>query len=206
MGEKRYIISDASRMVDVEAHVLRYWEEELEIEIPRNEMGHRYYTEFHIQLLKSVKELKEQGLQLKAIKMIMPELLSGEEVSIDKVVAAHDINSNEIAVNSNQNMPEIHKNINAGTKIAQFQQIINEAVSQAMLRNTEILSDSISGKVNEGMSKEMDYLFRMQDEREDERFKKFDELVRGYQRGSKEAAMTLEKPKKKSKFFKKYSK
>ena len=38
MGEKRYIISDASKMLNVESHVLRYWEEELEIKIPRNEM------------------------------------------------------------------------------------------------------------------------------------------------------------------------
>ena len=48
MMEKRYFITDASKMVDVEAHVLRYWEEELMINIPRNEMGHRYYTDFHV--------------------------------------------------------------------------------------------------------------------------------------------------------------
>ena len=42
MDTKRYIISDAAKMVDVEAHVLRYWEDELELPIARNEMGHRY--------------------------------------------------------------------------------------------------------------------------------------------------------------------
>ena len=31
MGTRRYIISDASKMLKVESHVLRYWEEELEI-------------------------------------------------------------------------------------------------------------------------------------------------------------------------------
>ena len=55
MDEIRYLISDASKKVDVETHVLRYWEEELGISIPRNEMGHRYYTEFHIQLFCQVK-------------------------------------------------------------------------------------------------------------------------------------------------------
>ena len=45
MEEKHYMISDAAKMVDVESHVLRYWEEELKIDIPRNEMGHRYYTD-----------------------------------------------------------------------------------------------------------------------------------------------------------------
>ena len=45
MGEVRYMISEASKRVNMETHVLRHWEEELELDIPRNEMGHRYYTE-----------------------------------------------------------------------------------------------------------------------------------------------------------------
>ena len=45
MEKVRYMISDASSMVNVESHVLRYWEDELELNIPRNEMGHRYYTQ-----------------------------------------------------------------------------------------------------------------------------------------------------------------
>lgn len=76
MGEKRYIISDASKMIEVESHVLRYWEEELGIVIPRNEMGHRYYTDYYIDLFRKVKELKDGGFQLKAIKMLIPELMN----------------------------------------------------------------------------------------------------------------------------------
>ena len=44
-AEKTYLISDAAKRVQVESHVLRYWEEELKLPIKRNEMGHRYYTE-----------------------------------------------------------------------------------------------------------------------------------------------------------------
>lgn len=73
MADTHYLISDASRKVDVESHVLRYWEEELEMNIPRNEMGHRYYTELHIRLFKQIKELKEKGYQLKAIKAALPD-------------------------------------------------------------------------------------------------------------------------------------
>ena len=73
MGEKRYIISDASKMLGVESHVLRYWEEELNVTIPRNEMGHRYYTDNHINLLKNVRELKEQGYSLRTIKMMLTD-------------------------------------------------------------------------------------------------------------------------------------
>ena len=61
MAETRYIISDAARMINVEPHVLRYWEEELAIEIPRNELGHRYYTEKEIHLFENILDLKEKG-------------------------------------------------------------------------------------------------------------------------------------------------
>ena len=72
--DKGYMISDASKMIEVENHVLRYWEEELELPIPRNEMGHRYYRESDIKLLRTVKDLKEQGFQLRAIKKLLPDL------------------------------------------------------------------------------------------------------------------------------------
>lgn len=65
------MISDAAALAGVETHVLRYWEEELDLTIPRNEMGHRYYTRENIQEFQKIKELKEKGYQLKAIRMIL---------------------------------------------------------------------------------------------------------------------------------------
>ncbi len=59
MEEKTiYYISEAAKKVQVESHVLRYWEDELELPIMRNEMGHRYYTEQDIRKLQ-----EKEGLQ-----------------------------------------------------------------------------------------------------------------------------------------------
>ena len=84
MSETRYMISDMAKKVDVEAHVLRYWEEELDIGVSRTELGHRYYTEEDIRLFRKIKELKERGLQLKAIKVLVPELKKKEAESLEK--------------------------------------------------------------------------------------------------------------------------
>ena len=65
------LISDAAKEVKVESHVLRYWEEELHLPIKRNELGHRYYTKEDVERFKQIKSMKERGLQLKAIKMIL---------------------------------------------------------------------------------------------------------------------------------------
>ena len=39
-----FLISETAKLVGVESHVLRYWEEELKLPIRRNDLGHRYYT------------------------------------------------------------------------------------------------------------------------------------------------------------------
>ena len=67
MNETRYLISEAAKLVQVESHVLRYWEEEMKLPIKRNELGHRYYTRWDIQVLLSIKELKKKGYSLKEI-------------------------------------------------------------------------------------------------------------------------------------------
>lgn len=74
MSDTRYLISEASKKAGVETHVLRYWEEELQLPIARNEMGHRYYTKQDIQVFLSIKELKRRGFQLKTIKELVPKL------------------------------------------------------------------------------------------------------------------------------------
>ena len=92
MNEIHYLISDASKKVDVEAHVLRYWEEELKLDSPRNEMGHRYYTELHIRLFRQVKALKDRGYQLKAIKSALDRVMeSGSDLIISDEVLEEDM-------------------------------------------------------------------------------------------------------------------
>lgn len=91
MDEVRYMISDASRIVQVEAHVLRYWEEELNLNVGRTELGHRYYTEKNIHEFMNIKELKERGLQLKAIKVLLPELDKKEHKSLEDAYESYAV-------------------------------------------------------------------------------------------------------------------
>jgi len=88
MKEERYSISEASRILELENHVLRYWEEELELDIPRNEQGHRCYQEKEIKLLSCIKELKNKGFQLKAVKEILPDLEENQKIDVHKLLAA----------------------------------------------------------------------------------------------------------------------
>ena len=59
MGEVTYSISQAAKLVGVETYVLRFWEEELLLEIGRSEKGYRFYTNEDIHLLQQIKEWKK---------------------------------------------------------------------------------------------------------------------------------------------------
>ena len=146
MEKVRYMISDASSMVNVESHVLRYWEDELELNIPRNEMGHRYYTQENIKEFQYIKELKEKGYQLKAIKMIvhngdmeqrLPEL-TGNEADKPGGVKNHQVyfkNPETLA------LAEAKQSILDNTdRMAQFTELMTDIVGKAIAANNENLS------------------------------------------------------------------
>lgn len=164
------MISDASKLIDVEAHVLRYWEDELGIEIPRNEMGHRYYTDKLIELFKEIKELKDQGFLLKAIKMLLPELENGHSLTLSEVKTLSEYPDTE---------PKQYDN---PSKMEQFQQILGNIVAKALEDNNASLGNSVSSQVSEKVIKQMDYLLRIKEEQEEERFKKLDEAIRAAQK------------------------
>ena len=206
MSSKRYIISDASKQVDVEAHVLRYWEDELSLEIPRNEMGHRYYTEENIKLLKNIKFLKEQGFQLKAIKMLLPELIASGGANLDRILdLKEELNSKvleeeqekQIPQYEEERQPSFYKDLRDDVEITvtqtrevepaqvekisvnddkmqQFQAIITNIVSQALIENNPLLGQELSEQVSDNVLKELNYLMRLKEEKEDERFKKLE--------------------------------
>ena len=68
MGEKGCSISEAAKRSGVEAYVLRYWEEEGLLIVPRNAKGHRCYTEDEFAAISSIQKMKKEGLSLKDIR------------------------------------------------------------------------------------------------------------------------------------------
>ena len=175
MEKVRYMISDAANIVNVESHVLRYWEDELELTIPRNEMGHRYYTKENIQEFQKIKELKEQGYQLKAIRMIVHNTTGMEPEEIAGARPVPDLRQVPQVQGG-----ELGKSILDNTdKMAQFTELMTEIVGKAIAANNEELSRNISEDVGEQVIKEMNYLIREQEEADEDRFQKLNEAIRG---------------------------
>lgn len=100
--QKHYSISEAAEVTNYPPHVLRYYEKEFELDIPRNEANHRYYTIQEIELFQYIKDLQEKGFSNKQIKLIIesPELIitdDEEKESIPSVIQKQSIEPKELS-------------------------------------------------------------------------------------------------------------
>lgn len=223
MEEKTiYYISEAAKKVQVENHVLRYWEEELQLPIKRNEMGHRYYTEQDVKQLQEIKLLKEQGLQLKAIRTVlfkMPALSSGnekersvheaEKIAEMQVEQLNDKISDSVSITSENLSSDLSEKVMGCTEHAEMMTLSNgkdvtverkqeddveknQKAARLQYLLQHMITDAVRSanrelctEVKNSILKELDYQFRMQEERDDERWKieeehyrKIDEMIR----------------------------
>ena len=207
MEEMRYTISDAAKMVKVESHVLRYWEDELSLEIPRNEMGHRYYTPKEIDVFCRIRALKDRGFQLKSIKDVMEILFCDAKTT--NIISLEEVRQNyeeheeklfseegeEVIASEAADLAELEnkpistaEKISSEEKMGHFKYIMDAIVSQALVRNNRHLEEELTELVTERLMNEMSIAEQQREQREEARFRKLDETIRGRQRGYQEAA------------------
>ena len=167
--ETRYTVRQAVEMTGVKSYVLRYWEEELELRIHRNELGHRYYTGYDIQLFMNIKELKKRGLQLRAIRELIPKLARtapGATKNRTKLIEGEMIEMPEPEEIVTEEIIEAPHEEN-DEKILEFQTILERLIAQEL---------------------------KLQNESEDEeRCRSLDLAIRRQQMARREAAATAEK-------------
>lgn len=177
-------ISEAAKKLHVGPHVLRFWEEELHLAIPRNEMGHRVYSSKEMQLLEKIIQLKKDGYSLKEIENEVSPSTTGQ-------VIPYPVESTKIETND---------------KMVQFKAILGRIVSEAIHENSNSLTSDIASTVSDQVSKELDFLFREKEESDEKRFRHLDETIRSYQKARQEVAASqpeIGKAKRRRKFGKK---
>ncbi|NLM49118.1 MAG: MerR family transcriptional regulator [Epulopiscium sp.] len=184
MEEKRYTISEASDLLELESHVLRYWEEELNLNIPRNEMGHRYYTKKEMDIFEKIKELKGRGLQLKAIKSVLDDLNEKEENYSLKLAESNAINI------ANPNDERVKK----------FQMMLRNLFKEALVEYNRLFKEELKEDLKRDLREEISCQIRSielsHELKEKERYRKLDEAIREVQNMRKESAVavTVKKP------------
>lgn len=134
MAEKQYFISEVSKIVGVEPHVLRYWEEELQLKIQRNTQGKRCYTEQDVDLLSRIKYWKDKGMQLKAVKEVLEADIK-KELSLKK----EDDFKENTDENINEDLYELSVVEKPEDPMQRLEQILDLMIGRALERNNEKL-------------------------------------------------------------------
>lgn len=191
MEETNYSVSQAVKLLEVQSHVLRYWEEELGLPIQRNGMGHRYYTRWDIQAFLSIKELKKRGYSLREIGELTPFFY--KDTNVDKEIGEAE---------------EIPEEQELRTERAK------EGKKGKERQDRSRRERSAKGKVQkEGADRLppefMDIVSRMVAQRlkeqstEEARYKRLDERIRSFQKSRREVAAAAEKKNTKKRRLKK---
>ncbi|MCX4322194.1 MAG: helix-turn-helix domain-containing protein [Lachnospiraceae bacterium] len=202
MNDTVYYISEASKKVEVEPHVLRYWEDELKLPIERNEMGHRCYREKDIETLRRIKQLKEQGLQLRAIRVVLQG--GGQELytSVDEKSLIEEKVEDMVMKKAKKYMVTMSKGKETVLEVPEevpelkeYEEPLDEEKEKKAKRLQYLLQHMVTDavknanremctEIKESILKELDYQFRQQEERDEERkkleeehFRKIDEMI-----------------------------
>lgn len=210
--EKRYSISDAARQVKVEAHVLRYWEEELGLSIPRNGQGHRFYRESDIRVLHYIQELKEQGFQLRAIKMILPDMERVEKMSSQELYCLREELNQQAQIEEEQRQKKTHmgrvmpmpssklsvqkkhavSSMEQTQKLQQFEAMMRSMIGEILEDMQEASEQRICEAVSERMVKEMDYLMREKEELQEKQVELLQQILIELRPAKQEVAASSE--------------
>ena len=207
MNEEYYLIKEAAAKIGVESHVLRYWEDELKMDIHRNAMGHRYYTEKDIEVLSKVRDLKKKGLQLKAIRnyldMRRQQIAEGEKdnqkddlciAAEEKMISdqTEEEKNKEILVEkTSTTMVPVKQNVLTNEqKMNQFQQIMSRILSNAIQENNELIGKTAGEHAANAVATQISGMTKEQEARAEERYKKLDQTLREIQKARQEAAAT----------------
>lgn len=208
MGDKHYSIADVAKKINLEPHLIHHWEEELALDIPRNERGFRYYGKQEIELLRSIQKLRQKGFRLGAIKLIINDIKRVEEMPADQLLELRDkldvamgINSLNDAIRFEQGTlvrtkPKEAKGEVAGepeNKLEQFKEVLAEVVAEALQKNNVELSQRINYAVSDSVVREVEYLMRRKEEKEEEHFRMLDQAITMFRESDREVAATTEK-------------
>lgn len=221
--EKIYQVSEAAEALETEVYTLRYWENQLGLEVPRNAAGRRYYEEAQILMFRNVKRLKEAGFGLRQIKAMgermtavaglsdekLQELrnrIAGLEAEQEAVFRGRESMVRESPEQEEPPMPEETKipeeptvretySLCVGSSeksvmpvreeradgLRLLQEGMTQWLGELLQKNNDHLTQKIEDGVSERMARELRFLFRQQEEREEERYRRLDRTIREYQ-------------------------
>lgn len=198
-------VKDVAEILGTENYVLRFYEKELNLDIKRNSKGHRVYTLEDVEMFRKIQDMREQGLQLKAIETIVHDS-SGETKETYEQLSS--ITLSAVAPVKNNNVVDIDITSAEDEKVKQFSFLMKDMLKQALVecnQQSKIeMQETIKREVDTAVEEKVSKYQEAQDEKNEEYYRKLDETMREIQKMRKEMSQAKEEPinkKEKSSFW-----
>lgn len=189
--EKDYLtIKDVAEMLDTEAYVLRFYEKELNLDIKRNNKGHRAYTLEDVEMFRKIQDMREQGLQLKAIESIVHDESSEEAKETYEQLSGISVATHAITPIRSKEVSNIDITNADDEKVKQFTCMMKEMLKQALCEYNEEthvkINETIKQEVESAVDEKIAEIEEQHAAKDEEYYKKLDETMREVQRIRKE--------------------
>lgn len=192
LQEKDFLtVKDVAEMLETEAYVLRFYEKELNLSIKRNAKGHRVYTLEDVEMFRKILEMREQGLQLKAIEGIMHD--SNKEVK----ESYEQLSSMQLAPTpaKTKSVTTIDIDDPNNEKVKAFMGMITQAVIEGNKAAVESIKNEMRVEIKHEVNEKMNMYQERQDAKNEEYYRKLDETMREVQKMRKELGEAKENEK-----------
>lgn len=80
-----YTVKDMAKMLSISIGAVRKWEDDYNLKIPRNEMGHRFYTTKELEIFQRIIKLKNEGANIHLIRKVLAKDGIIEELQEDNL-------------------------------------------------------------------------------------------------------------------------
>ena len=198
LQEKDFLtVKDVAEMLATEPYVLRFYEKELNLTIKRNSKGHRVYSMENVEMFKKIQDMREQGLQLKAIEGIVHD--SNAETS-ETYEQLSSIQIAPVTALKRQETLEVDITDMEDGKVKQFSLMMKEMFMQALVEYSDQskweMKETIKKEVDVAVEEKIAELKVLQTNKNEEYYKKLDEAMREVQKMRREMSEDKEDPKK----------
>lgn len=203
LQEKDFLtVKDVAEMLETEAYVLRFYEKELKLNIKRNTKGHRVYTLDDVEMFRKILDMRDQGLQLKAIEGIINDSNQEIKESYEQLSSVQL----PVAAPKMEGVTTIDIGDPNNEKVKMFMGMITQAVMEGNKASVEIIKEEMrvemKQELNQTVDEKINKLQEMQDAKNEEYYRKLDETMREVQKMRKEIGDTKENDKQeKTSFF-----
>jgi DNA-binding transcriptional MerR regulator len=144
---RAYSIKEVSKKINIPTGTIRQWEKDLQgiLVIPRTKQGARFFTENEIELLKKIKEMRQQNVSKEMIRSLLQkhftEISEPPSESNETSLPALDHEQNEVANTPEFNIEDFY------TMMESYKQELVKEIKQEISYNRQQIMDEMKNEL-----------------------------------------------------------